>query len=99
MADGTQISGLELNGNNFVSKTELKPEQFKGKLSTVTITGTGVDEEGASFLGTFKNMQLVQIQHFEDGWYFILRTLTAKEIREMQVDSRLDYIEMMEGIA
>ena len=32
LADGTSITGLELNGNNFVSKTEVTPEMFAGKL-------------------------------------------------------------------
>ena len=99
LADGTQIAGLELNGNNFVSKTKITPEQFEGKLSTVKIAGENYSDEEAGFIGTFKNMQLVQIQEYEDGWYFILRTLTAAEIREMQINARLDYIEMMEDLA
>ena len=37
LADGTQLGGLELNGNKFVSKAEVTEETFKGKLGRVKI--------------------------------------------------------------
>ena len=37
LSDGTTIENLRLNGNNFVSETEIKKEMFDGKLLKVTI--------------------------------------------------------------
>ena len=38
LADGTQLKNLKLNGNNYISKTEITEDDFKGKLSKITIT-------------------------------------------------------------
>ena len=35
LADGTVISDLRLNGNNYISETPLTPELFDGNCSTV----------------------------------------------------------------
>ena len=45
LADGTEFIGLGLNGNNFVSPTEITEDVFEGKLSRVEITG-GAEEVG-----------------------------------------------------
>ena len=37
--DDTQIKSLELNGNSFISSTELKAADIEGKLSKVTVKG------------------------------------------------------------
>ena len=38
LADGTVINNLKLNGNNFISSTEIEESIFDGNLLTVTIT-------------------------------------------------------------
>ena len=104
LADGTQLSGLELNGNNFVSKTEVTPETFRGKLSKVTITGdTEADEAG--LIGEHSNMELVQIAHYtqakhgvDDGFYFVLRDIPAAELENLRNRGDIDYIAMMTGV-
>ena len=35
LADGTQLKNLKLNGNNYISKTEITEDYFKGKLSKI----------------------------------------------------------------
>lgn len=99
LADGTQLTGLGLNGNNFVSPVEVTKETFDGKLSHVVITG---DEEADGFglIGEHKNMELVQITPAGDGegFWFVLRDLSEAELEKIRVDSRLDYIEMMEDL-
>ena len=106
LADGSELSGLELNGNNFISKTEITPTFFTGKLSRVKIEAVNEKEDensraDFSILGEHTNMQLVRAEYDNGlgGWAFILRDLTQSEIREENINARLDYIEMMEDLA
>ena len=104
LADDTQLGGLELNGNNFVSKTEVTADTFRGKLARVIIEGdTEADEAG--LIGEHERMELVQIAHYTqvehrvpDGWYFVLRDVSASELEALQNRSDIDYIAMMTGV-
>lgn len=97
LSDGTKLKGLTLNGNNFISKTPLTAETFDGKLSHVVIEG---DKEAdmTGLIGEHSNMELVRCANDAvlGGYAFILRELSERELRDMKVDARLDYIEMME---
>ena len=97
LADGTQLGGLELNGNNFISKTEVTPATFAGKLSAVTITGDAEADE-AGLIGEHKNMQLVQVKKYDSEYWFILREIPAAELERLQNRGDIDYIAMMSGI-
>ena len=104
MADGTQLTDLDLNGTNFVSKKELTPETFKGKLSKVIIEGDA-DADEAGLIGTHEHMELVQIAHYtqkihgcDDGWYFVLRDVSPENLRTLTIEGNIDYIAMMTGI-
>ena len=104
LADGTSISGLELNGNNFVSKQEVTEDTFKGKLGHVVITGDAEADE-AGLIGEHYNMELVQIKHYtkkvhgvDDGYYFVLRDIPAGELEKLQDRADIDYLAMMTGV-
>ena len=103
LADGTQLGGLELNGNNFVSKKEVTEETFRGKLGRVVIEGD-VEADEARLIGTHENMELVQIAHYaqathgcEDGYYFVLRDIPASEQEKRQLRADVDYALMLGG--
>ncbi|MBQ7154437.1 MAG: hypothetical protein IJR85_02640 [Synergistaceae bacterium] len=104
LADGTQLSGLALNGNNFVSKTEVTEETFRGKLGRVVITGDAEADE-AGLIGTHEHMELVQVAHYtqavhgcEDGYYFVLRDIPAAELEKLQNRADIEYVAMMAGV-
>ena len=97
LADGTQLGGLELNGNNFISKTEVTPATFAGKLSKVKIDGPD-DVDDAGLRGEHEHMQLVQVKKYGDEWWFILRKMSASELERLQNRGDIDYIAMMSGI-
>lgn len=104
LADGTQLNGLELNGNNFVSKNEVNADTFRGKLAKVIIDGDKEADE-AGLIGTHHNMELVQVAHYtkaehgmEDGWYFVLREIPAAELEKIQIQGNIAYLSMMSGI-
>ena len=92
LADGTAFEGLGLNGNNFISKTKLTEEDFADKLSTVVIEGSdGSVEE-------LENLELVQIQRYGKEYWFILRQLSAQELRDLKTQADIEYIAMMADI-
>ncbi len=74
LADGTTISNLTLNGNNFISKKPIDATIFDGNLSTVKIA-TGETEE------TYVDMELIHLtkmRSFEEYPGFT-RVLPAKD--------------------
>ena len=97
LVDGTQLTGLELNGNNFISKTRLSESTFAGKLGHVVISGNG-EFDDFGLIGEHENMQLVQSQQYGEEYWFILRDLTPQELKDIRTEARLDYIEMMEDL-
>ena len=88
LADGTTLDGLKLNGNNFISTTEVTEELFLDNLSEVTIEG----EDGTE---KHENMELVQITKMGDKWWFILRDIPAEELEQLALKAQLDYLAMM----
>ena len=103
LADGTQLGGLEMNGNNFVSKTEVTAQTFAGKLGRVSITGDAEADE-AGLIGEHSHMELVQVAHYTqkehglaDGWYFALREIPANELKDRQLRADVDYAIMLGG--
>ena len=95
---------MELNGNNFVSKTEITADTFRGKLSKVVISGDA-EADDAGLIGTHEHMELVQIAHYtqavhgcDDGYYFVLRDIPAAELEKLTMQGNIDYIAMMTGV-
>ena len=97
LSDGTIIDNLGLNGNNFVSKTEITTEAFKDKLTRVTIDGP---EDEYGLVGEHGPMMLAEdrVQVWPDGYYFVLLDIPKSTLRDIEVNARLDYIEMMEDL-
>ena len=65
LADGTELTGLRLNGNNFVSDAPVSEEQFEFNCSPVTISDGTVTE-------THENMELDHLQIIDGQYYFVL---------------------------
>lgn len=91
LSDGTKLENLGLNGNNFISEAKITEDDFRGKLSKVTF-------EGKNFKQECNNMELVQIAHYEDGYYFVLREIPQEELEKLKMQSDIEYIAMMSDI-
>lgn len=91
LSDGTKLENLRLNGNNFISEAEITEDDFRGKLSKVII-------EGKDFKQEYNNMELVQIAHYEDGYYFVLREISQEELDKLKMQSDIEYLAMMSDI-
>ncbi len=69
LSNGKEITDLTMNGNNFVSETEITEAMFVDGLSTVVI-------EYGDHKEIYNNMIHVKMQPMDEEWYYILRELT-----------------------
>lgn len=91
LADGTQLKNLKLSGNNYISKVKITEDDFKGKLSKITI-----ENESDKTSEELEHMELVQILDYGDkGYYFVLRQLSADEIDKLKMQGDIEYLAMM----
>lgn len=92
-ADGSVLSGLTLNGNNYISQTPLDSAFFTPKrLFNVTVEG----EDGtAEDLGEVK---LVQCVPYDTGSAFIFEPVSPEQKRMEALRADIDYILLMEGL-
>lgn len=88
LADGTVFKELTLNGNNYISREPISPEAFSGNLSPVVISDGETEE-------THDNMALVQCKQVAGETWFILRDLTAQEIKDIRTRADIEYLAMM----
>ena len=93
LSDGTQLKDLKLSGNNYISKTKITEDDFKGKLSKITI-----ENETDKTSEELEHVELVQIVHYEDGYYFVLRQLSAGEIDKIKTKADIEYLAMMTDV-
>ena len=96
LSDGTTLSNLKLNGNNFITEQEINTETFRGKLSSVTITGDEADAYG--LVGTHKNMELLQVKKYGSEFWFILRDTPEEKIKLLTIEGNIDYLAIMTGV-
>lgn len=93
LSDGTQLKDLKLSGNNYISKTKITEDDFKGKLSKITI-----ENETDKTSEELEHVELVQIVHYEDGYYFVLRELSQEEINMAKIQGNIEYLAMMTDV-
>lgn len=91
LSDGTQVLGLTLNGNNFVSKEPIDKSFFDGKLSKMTVTSKDGSQE-------FEDMRCEQVMEFEGQWLILILPIPESEKKEMKLMSDIEYISMMADI-
>lgn len=99
LADGTSIDNLELNGNNFISQTEVTPATFAGKLNSVKIEGPE-DVNADVELGQHGRMSLARCQNDSllGGYAFVLVDVPQDVIEREQDRGDIEYIAMMTGV-
>lgn len=92
LSDGSELDDLKLNGNNYISNTELTEDTFSGNLSSVTIEGSDGSAQ------TMGESELVQIVKTGDEYWFILREYSADELAKMRNRADIEYIAAMAAI-
>ncbi len=91
LSNGSMIKDLRLNGNNFISRTKISKEIFKDNCSPVIISDGETEE-------THEHMELVQVVKYNNEWWFVLRDLSAQELKERKLRADIEYLSMMAGI-
>lgn len=72
LADGRKLTGLDMNGTNYVSKEKVDETIFKDNLSTMTVSDGETEE-------TFKDMVFVQQMEWADGTFYLAFREKTKE--------------------
>lgn len=73
LADGRKLTGLDKNGDNFVSTEKVDESIFENNLSTMTVSDGETEE-------TFKDMVFIQQMEWADGtFYLAFREKTQQE--------------------
>lgn len=88
LADGTELTGLTLNGNNFISMKPIEKSIFENNMSPVIITEGNANE-------IHDSMDLIHLTTMGNETWFALRDLTASELAAIKTRSDIDYIAMM----
>ncbi len=91
LADGTVLSGLKLNGNNYISSEPVAAEVFADNCSTVTIYDGETTTE-------MNNVELIHMTKYGDEYWFALRELSAEELKEIKLRADIEFLAMMQDI-
>lgn len=92
LGDGSEISNLKLNGNNFISTEKIEESVFADNCSPVTISD-GTTET------VYPNMELVQIvEQIPGEYWFVLRDISEEEFVRTKMQSDIAYIAMMSNV-
>lgn len=92
LADGTEITNLKRNGDNFISETPVEEAQFAGNCSPVKIY------QGEELIETHEHMALIQSIPFMGEYWFALRDLSNDELVKIKMQSDIEYIAMMTDV-
>ena len=91
LSDGTVLDDLYLNGDNFISTSEIAEDAFAGNCSPVIIESENVNE-------IHDHMDLIQITKMDGDWWFILKDISEEELAKAKMQSDIAYIAMMTNV-
>lgn len=87
-ANGAELDGLMMNGNTFISQTEVTDEDLnEDALKNVLVTESNGGTETLLYAGYDK------IFHENDGWHFVLWGASPEEIRIRKQQERIQFLE------
>lgn len=87
-SNGLKLPNIRMNGNNYISNTEVTKEMLSDGLSTVTIKGSDNNET------VMKDVEIIQIARYTDGWYFILREIPEEEKKSINIETELTNLQL-----
>lgn len=88
--NGEVLSGLRMNGNNFIAAHDFDDELLSDfNLMEVTIND-------GEFEYTVNNMKKIHKTKYPDGSvYFTIEEKTARELLDEEINAKIEYIAMM----
>lgn len=89
LADGTRLINLTMNGNNFIADHVIADEV----LSADNLIGVTINDE-------YHDQMVLDGKTDVDGenTWFILRDMTAEELKDLDIVAKLDYLAMEMGV-
>nr|DAG31485.1 MAG TPA: hypothetical protein [Caudoviricetes sp.] len=89
LADGTRLINLTMNGNNFIADHVIADEV----LSADNLIGVTINDE-------YHDQMVLDGKTDVDGenTWFILRDMTAEELKDLDIAAKLDYLAMEMGV-
>lgn len=88
LADGTRLINLTMNGNNFIADHVIADDV----LSADNLIGVTINDE------YHDQMVLDGKADVDECTWFILRDMTAEELKDLDVAAKLDYLAMELGV-
>lgn len=88
LQDGTEIQNLDINGNNFVSKTKISDTVFENNLKTVEITDV---ETGETTI--LRDCEIVHNKRYGNEWFLVIREIPAEKKRNLQLNDDVTSIQ------
>lgn len=73
LSDGTKLKNIGLNGDTFVSESEIADSVFEGKLGTVEITDSETKE-----VTVLHDAELLLNKAFGEEWWFVIQEKTPQ---------------------
>lgn len=91
LADGQQLTELELNGSNFISNTKVDESIFEDNLETMTVS----DGENET---VYHDIEFIQQMHWPDGtYYLVFRELSEQEKMLKNMMSTIEEVNEMKS--
>lgn len=91
LADGTLLNNIELNGNNYISKVPVDESLLTNlNLRRVEIIGETTE--------VLENATLCNFWEQADGTHMIFRLLSEPELKQEELNARIEYLAMMTDI-
>ena len=81
LADGRKLTGLDKNGDNFVSTEKVDESIFENNLSTMTVSDGETEE-------TFKDMVFIQQMEWADGTFYLRSVKRPNRKRFLRLSQR-----------
>ncbi len=100
LSNGEKIDGFTLKNNCLVTKNEITPAMFSGKLSPVTISGVkdeNDDEDWGGLVGTHKHMKVTYIKEKPEGYALALYDIPNDEWEQEKLRADVDFALMLGG--
>lgn len=77
-----------MNGNCFISKTEID----KSRLSDDNLLSVSINGQ------SYENMTCDNFWKDKDEWWFILREKTEEELKELELNAKIEFLMAMQGV-
>lgn len=91
LADGTELTDLRLNGNNYISDVPVSEDIFEDNCAPLTVSD-GENEE------VHENAELIQVAQYGSEYWVAFRDLSPAELESAKMRSDIEYLAMMTDV-